>query len=120
MEGEEREEAIGSACTYSRGVEGFFNDVTLTKCIGGAPTLPDYTSQSSSLPTSSEDCCFGKRVKIVTSDFVRRGPGLQAAIDVTPVTAWEHSETLLFRPETRNVTISRRVESLWRSKLFAM
>ena len=109
-----------SACTYSRGVEGFFNDVTLTKCIGGAPTLPDYTSQSSSLSTSSEDCCFGKRVKIDTSDFVRRGPGLQAAIDVTPVTAWEHSETLLFRPETRDVTISRRVESLWRSKLFAM
>ena len=64
MEGEEREEAVGSACTYSRGVEGFFNDVTRTKCIGGAPTLPDYTSQSSSLPTSSEDCCFGKRVKI--------------------------------------------------------
>ena len=47
MEGEEREEAVGSACTYSRGVEGFFNDVTLTKCVGGAPTLPDYTSQSS-------------------------------------------------------------------------
>ena len=91
MEGEEREEAVGSACTYSRGVEGFFNDVTLTKCVGGAPTLPDYTSQSS---------------------------GCQRV--VTPVTAWVHSETLLFRPETRDAMISRRVESLWRSKLFAL
>ena len=72
------------------------------------------------LPTSSEDSCFGKRVKIDTSDFVRRALVLQAAVDVTLVTAWEHSETLLFRPETRDVTISRRVESLWRSKLFAM
>ena len=44
--GRGRVEAVGSPCTYSRGVEGFFNDVTLTKCIGGAPTLPDYTSQS--------------------------------------------------------------------------
>ena len=69
---------------------------------------------------SSEDSCFGKRVKIDTSDFVRRAPVLQAVVDVTPVSAWEHSETLLFLPETRDVTISRRVESLWRSKLFAM
>ena len=58
-----------------------------------------------------QDSCFGKRVEINTSDFVRRVPIPQAAVDVTPVTAWEHSEALLFWPETQDFPISRRLES---------
>ena len=85
--------------------------MTLTKCIGGAPTLPDYTCQSYGCQRQARQLLWKTRGNRSTSDFVRRAPVPQAAVDVTPVTAWEHSETLLFRPERRDFTISRQVES---------
>ena len=74
--------------------------------------LPTSTAKTAALENA------WKSTQVILSDA--RQSFDQAAVDVTPVTAWEHSETLVFRPETRDVTISRRVESLWRSKLFAM
>ena len=57
---------------HTRGeVEAFFNDVTLTKCICGAPTLPDYISQSSGCQRQAKTAALEnawKSTQVILSD----------------------------------------------------
>ena len=90
-----------------------FSTTWLWQSVSAVPQHCLTTPLSHMVANVKQHSCFGKRVEIDKSDFVRRvrAPVPQAAVDVTPVTAWEHSETLLFRPETWDFSISRRVES---------